>query len=123
MQGMGYPIAAEVSSYRLRGKTLSIATIAQSIVNWGIGFAVPYIYNTGSASEFSLTASSILNLTGFPDLGTKTGFIFMGFSVLLIAIAWFLIPDTTNMTEPEINHAYEQKVAPRKFRPQPHLFE
>ena len=41
MQAMGYPIAAEISSYRLRGKTIAIATISQAVCSWLTGFVLP----------------------------------------------------------------------------------
>lgn len=43
IQAMGYPIAAEISSYRLRGKTISLATISQAVVSWLTAFVVPYM--------------------------------------------------------------------------------
>lgn len=41
IQAMGYPIAAEISSYRLRGKTISLATISQAVISWLTSFVVP----------------------------------------------------------------------------------
>ena len=41
IQAMGYPIAAEVSTYRLRGKTISLATISQAVMSWVTSFVVP----------------------------------------------------------------------------------
>lgn len=99
IQAMGYPIAAEVSAYRLRGKTISIATISQAFSNWLTSFVVPYMYNVDSG-----------------NLGIRTGFVWAGLSVLLIVGAWFLIPDTTNLTAEEIDKLYENKVKPRHFQ-------
>lgn len=96
---MGYPIAAEISTYRLRGKTISIATIAMAFTNWLFAFVVPYMYNVDTG-----------------NLGLRSCFVFAGLSVFLIVAAWFYIPDTTDMTASEIDHAYTTGVSPRKFQ-------
>jgi uncharacterized membrane protein len=96
---MGWPIAAEISSYRLRAKTLSIAVIFQTLSTWLTTFVVPYIYNVDSG-----------------NLGARTGFIFAGASILLIIGTWFLVPDTTGMTTNEIDRAYAEKIPARKLK-------
>jgi hypothetical protein len=98
LQGMGWPIAAELSSYRLRAKTISIGIISQTLSTWLTLFVVPYMYNVDSG-----------------NLGARTGFVFAGTSVVLLVIAWFLVPDTTGMTADEIDHSYIQNVSPRNF--------
>jgi hypothetical protein len=95
---MGWPIAAELSSYRLRAKTISIGIISQTLSTWLTLFVVPYMYNVDSG-----------------NLGARTGFVFAGTSVVLLVIAWFLVPDTTGMTADEIDHSYIQNVSPRNF--------
>jgi hypothetical protein len=95
---MGWPIAAELSSYRLRAKTISIAVIVQTLSTWLTTFTVPYMYNVDSG-----------------NLGARTGFVFVGTTVLLIAAGWLLVPDTTGSAE-QIDHAYEQRVPPRQFQ-------
>jgi len=99
MQAMGYPIAAELSSYRLRSKTMAMATISQAVTSWLLTFVTPYMFNVDSG-----------------DLLARVGFVFTGFSALLIVGAWFLIPETTNMTAAEIDTAYATGVAPRNFK-------
>jgi Sugar (and other) transporter len=96
---MGWPIAAELSSYRLRAKTISIGVICQTFSTWLTLFTVPYMYNVDSG-----------------DLGARTGFVFVGTTVLLLAAGWYLVPDTTGLTAEQIDHAYEQRVSPRKFQ-------
>lgn len=54
---------------------------------------MPYIYNVDVG-----------------NIGARTGFIFAGTSVLLLAGTWYLVPDTTNMTTEEIDEAYAQKL-------------
>jgi len=98
IQGMGWPIAAELSSYRLRAKTISIGIICQTLSTWVTLFTVPYMYNVDSG-----------------DLGARTGFVFVGTTVLLLAAGFFLVPDTTGLTAEQIDHAYEQRISPRRF--------
>ncbi|KAJ5114233.1 MFS general substrate transporter [Penicillium angulare] len=97
--GMGYRIAADVASYRLRAKTLSVGVVSQAFMAWLTQFTVPYMYNVDSG-----------------NLGARTGFVFAGFSVLLIVATWFIVPETTNMTAAEIDQAYRDNVPVRKFQ-------
>jgi len=99
LQGMGWPIAAELSSYRLRAKTISIGIISQTFSTWLMLFVVPYMYNIDSG-----------------NLGARTGFVFASMTLVLIAVAYFLIPDTTGLTAEEIDHAYTSKVPTRAFQ-------
>jgi hypothetical protein len=96
---MGWPIAAELSSYRLRAKTISIGVIFQTLSTWLTLFTVPYMYNVDSG-----------------DLGARTGFVFVGTTVLLLVAGYFMVPDTTGLTAEQIDHAYDQRVPPRQFR-------
>ncbi|KAL6415846.1 MFS sugar transporter [Ilyonectria robusta] len=66
IQGMGWPIAAEISSYRLRSKSLSLATISQAVMAWLTAFVLPYMFNVDSG-----------------NLGIRTGFVWAGCSVFL----------------------------------------
>ncbi|KAH7389117.1 general substrate transporter [Cadophora sp. MPI-SDFR-AT-0126] len=99
LQGLGWPIAAELSSYRLRGKTMSIAIVMQTFSTWLTTFIVPYIYNVDSG-----------------NLGARTGFIFAGTSLLLIVGAFFLVPETMSMTIEEIDIAYERRIPARRIK-------
>lgn len=99
LQGAGWPIAAEIPSYALRAKTLSIGICAQTFTTWLFNFITPYMYNVDSG-----------------NLGARTGFIYAGTSVFLLAGAWFLVPDTTGMTTEEIDKAYESELTPRRFQ-------
>lgn len=95
---MGWPIAAELSSYRLRGKTISVAIMAQTLSTWLNLFCVPYMYNVDSG-----------------NLGARTGFVYAGISILLIAGAFGIVPDTTGMTTEEIDAAYERGLPARRI--------
>lgn len=50
------------------------------------------------------------------NLGVRTGFIWAGFSIFLIIGAWFLIPDTTNLSTEEIDKLYASATKPRHFQ-------
>jgi hypothetical protein len=50
------------------------------------------------------------------NLGARTGFVFVGTSIILIAGGWLLVPDTTGLTAEQIDHAYEQRFSPRQFQ-------
>ncbi|KAL4978231.1 general substrate transporter [Aspergillus desertorum] len=99
MQAVGWPIAAEISSYRLRVKSLSIGVFAQTLSTWVTTFTVPYMYNVDSG-----------------NLRARTAFPFARITVLLVIGAYFLVPDTTGLSTEEIDRLYEDKVSPRRFK-------
>jgi hypothetical protein len=99
---MGYPIAAEVSTYKLRNKTFSIGNIAQTTLAWIFGLVTPYIYNVDSG-----------------NLGARTGFVFAGFSLVLVVGAYFIVPETTGLTIEEMDAAFEAKVKASEFQKLP----
>ncbi|KAL2829670.1 major facilitator superfamily domain-containing protein [Aspergillus cavernicola] len=99
MQAVGWPIAAEISSYRLRVKSLSIGFFAQTLSTWVMTFTVPYMYNVNSG-----------------NLRARTAYPFAGITVLLILGAYLLVPDTADLTTEEVDRLYEDKVPARKFR-------
>lgn len=53
--------------------------------------------------------------SGSGNLGAKTGFVFMGSSVLLLFVSYFWIPEIRGLTTEEIDYLYENKVSPRRF--------
>jgi hypothetical protein len=52
---------------------------------------------------------------GSGNLGAKTGFVFMGSSILLLVLAWLWIPETRGLSTEEIDSLYERGVNPRRF--------
>ncbi|KAL1651650.1 hypothetical protein SLS61_005312 [Didymella pomorum] len=99
MTSIGWVITAEVSSYRLRAKTQSIGVISNAATTWLFTFTVPYMYNTDSG-----------------NLGARTGFVFMGTSVILLIGSWFLVPDLQGFTTEEVDWLYTQKIPVRHFQ-------
>ncbi|KAH6629329.1 general substrate transporter [Boeremia exigua] len=99
MTSIGWVITSEISSYRLRAKTQSIGVISNAATTWLFSFTVPYMYNTDSG-----------------NLGARTGFVFMGSSVLLMIGSWFLVPDLHGFTTDEVDWLYSQKIPVRHFQ-------
>ncbi|KAH8600727.1 general substrate transporter [Bisporella sp. PMI_857] len=91
-------VSAELSSFRLRGKTQAIGMMSYAFFTWLFNFIVPYMYNVDSG-----------------NLGAKTGFVFMGLCVGVAVICWWLIPDTTGMTTEEVDWLYSRNVSVRRF--------
>lgn len=52
---------------------------------------------------------------GSGNLGAKTGFVFMGSSILLLVLAWLWIPETRGLNTEQIDGLYEGGVRPRRF--------
>jgi hypothetical protein len=90
----------EISSYRLRQLTQSISVITSAFTSWLFQFCTPYMYNVGAGSG---------------NLGAKTGFVFMGTSVVLLVLAWVYIPETRGLSTEVIDGLYEGGVKPRRF--------
>jgi hypothetical protein len=98
MQAPGWSIAAEISSLRLRAKSMSLGIMAQTLSTWIFTFTVPYMYNVDSG-----------------NLGARTGFVFAGTSVLLIWGALTIVPNTTGLSPGDIDDLYETRVPIREF--------
>lgn len=98
LQAIGWPIAAQISSYRLRAKTLAIGVLSQTLSTWLTQFVVPYMYNTDSG-----------------DLGAKTAFPFAGLSILVFICAYYCVPNTTGLSTEEIDRLYADQVPVNKF--------
>lgn len=98
MQAPGWSIAAEISSLRLRAKSMSLGIMSQTLSTWLFTFTVPYMYNVDSG-----------------NLGARTGFVFAGISVLLIWGALTLVPNTTGLSPGDIDDLYQARVPIRQF--------
>ena len=84
-------IGAEVSSLDLRAKSQGIG--------WGFGgamttvfaIALPYLYNIDAG-----------NLRG------KTGFVYFGLSSVGLVVSWFLVKETKDLAQEDIDTLYEK---------------
>jgi hypothetical protein len=86
LQGMGWPIAAELSSLRLRAKTMSIAIIVQTLSTCMYQpFITPANVNTDFLTGLTTFIMPYIYNVDVGNLGARTGFIFAGTSILLFA--------------------------------------
>lgn len=97
---VSWVMAPEISSYALRQQTQSIGVCVQAFTSWFFAFVTPYMYNVGSDSG---------------NLGAKTGFVYMGTSILLWAMAWIWLPETKGLSTEDLDKLYERGANPRKF--------
>ena len=87
-----HAIGAEVSSLDLRAKSQGIG--------WGFGgatttvfaIALPYLYNVDAG-----------------DLRGKTGFVYFGLSAVGLLISWYMVKETRDLSQEEIDRLYEKE--------------
>ncbi|KAA8651006.1 hypothetical protein EYZ11_004298 [Aspergillus tanneri] len=93
-----FVIMAEISSTRLRGRTIAIATAIQAMANIVFTVAMPYMLNSDEA-----------NWRG------KTGFLFGGISLVCCFWCWWRIPESRGRTFEELDILFDRKVPAREF--------
>ncbi|KAJ0421155.1 general substrate transporter, partial [Aspergillus carlsbadensis] len=94
-----YVLLAEVSSARLRGFTIALATVSCYV--WSVVFAVviPYAMNEDEG-----------------DWRGKMGFLFAGTAALCAVYCFFCLPETRGRTFEELDVLFERRVPSRRFR-------
>lgn len=97
---IGWTMAGEMSSMRLRAKTTSLATIANAVFNLGWAIATPYLINADEA-----------------NLGPKAGIVFLGPSIILAVVAYFVVPETKGTSFAQLDRLFESRTPARKFHP------
>ncbi|KAH8670671.1 general substrate transporter [Ilyonectria robusta] len=95
---VGWTIVGEISSPRLRPKTVSIAAMVNSLINMGWSIAIPYLVNAENA-----------------NLGPKTALVFFAPSVFFAALAYFVLPETKGKTFEQLDMLFEERTPARKF--------
>lgn len=93
-----FVIISEISSTRLRGRTIAIATAVQAAANIIFTVAMPYILNSDQA-----------NWRG------KTGFLFGGISLICCIWCWIRLPESRGRTFEELDILFDRKVPARQF--------
>lgn len=93
-----FVIMCEVSSTKLRGKTIAFASAAQFFVNFVAVVAIPYAIDVNQG-----------NLRG------KLAFVYVGICIPCIAYCWFCLPETRGRTYEELDLMFESKVKTRSF--------
>lgn len=96
---VGYTLFAEISSSRLRSRTVGLGIVVQSLFGVLMNICVPLLINPDAA-----------NLKG------KIGFIFGGTALLSVAWVYFRVPETAHRTFEELDWLFERSVPARKFK-------
>lgn len=94
-----FPILSEVSTARLRVKTIAIGYSLQSAVNLMWQLVIPFMFNPDKA-----------------NLGAKIAFIFGGMSLLSLIYIWFYQPETGGRSYQELDEMFAKNVPARKFK-------
>ncbi|KAL2831395.1 MFS alpha-glucoside transporter [Aspergillus cavernicola] len=93
-----FVIMCEVSSARLRGKTIAFASAAQFLANFVAVVGIPYAINPSNG-----------NMRG------KLAFVYLGICIPCITYCWFCLPETKGRTFEELDLMFERGVPTRKF--------
>lgn len=93
-----YTILTEVSTARLRAKTIAIGLALQNCFSVMWSFVLPYLFNPDKA-----------------NLGGKVGFIFGGLCFPCIAFLWWFLPETKGRTYEELDEMFMKGISPRAF--------
>ncbi|KAJ4352068.1 uncharacterized protein N0V89_007414 [Didymosphaeria variabile] len=94
-----YTILCEVSTSRLRIKTIAIGLALQNALNTMWSFVLPYLFNPDKL-----------------NLGGKLGFIFGGLAVICLVYLWFYQPETAGRTYEELDEMFIKRVPARQFK-------
>ncbi|PSN59573.1 general substrate transporter [Corynespora cassiicola Philippines] len=94
-----YTILCEVSTSRLRVKTIAIGLALQNGLQTMWSFVLPYLFNPDKL-----------------NLGGRLGFIFGGLSVICLVYLWFYQPETAGRTYEELDEMFMKRVPARKFK-------
>ncbi|GAB7354889.1 hypothetical protein MBLNU459_g5527t1 [Dothideomycetes sp. NU459] len=93
-----FVLISEVSSTRLRGRTIAFATAIQALFSIVFTVAMPYMLSSDAA-----------NWRG------KAGFLFGVISAVCLIWCWIRLPETRGRTFQEIDILFDKKIPARKF--------
>ncbi|KAG5764634.1 hypothetical protein H9Q72_007289 [Fusarium xylarioides] len=96
---IAYIIVAEVSSTRLRSKTIGLARNAYNVINIAATYVVPHILNPTAG-----------NWKG------KSAFLAAGFCIICAVWAWFRLPELKGRTYEELDILFTKDLAAREFK-------
>ncbi|KXH38287.1 maltose permease MAL31 [Colletotrichum salicis] len=94
-----FSLLAEVSTSRLRAKTVAIGYASQNSINVMWQFVIPYMFNPDKA-----------------NLGAKIAFIFGGLCLFSLAYLWLFQPETGGRSYEELYEMFAKSVQARKFK-------
>ncbi|CCG84544.1 protein of unknown function [Taphrina deformans PYCC 5710] len=95
---IGWAIASESSSRRVRSKTLSMVTMVNAFGNLVFSFINPALINPDKG-----------------NLGTKAGFVYGGIMVACSLFSYFWIPEMRGRSYDELDEMFGAKIKARKF--------
>ncbi|KAK0124914.1 hypothetical protein ONS96_008791 [Cadophora gregata f. sp. sojae] len=96
---VGYALFAEVSSSRLRSRTVSLGIVVQSLFGILMNIVIPLLINPDAAA-----------------LGGKIGFIFGGTALMSVFWLYFRVPETAHRTFEELDYLFAKGVSARAFK-------
>lgn len=94
-----FSLLCEVSTARLRVKTIAIGYATHAALNVMWQFTIPYMFNPDKG-----------------DLGAKIAFVFGGLSFVCILYFWFFQPETSGRSYQELDEMFAKGVPPRSFK-------
>ncbi|KAK9458433.1 general substrate transporter [Dipodascopsis uninucleata] len=93
-----YSILGEVPTSKLKAKTNSWINIVNSLVSFGISYAIPPLYNPDAA-----------------NLGMKMGYLFFGSSMIYFVVGFFCLPETGGRSGMQMDELFQERISARKF--------
>lgn len=96
---ISYTLLSEVSSSRLRSRTIGLGIVVQSIFGIILNIVIPLMISPDAA-----------------DLSGKIGFIFGGTSLICFVWVFFRVPETKGRDFRELDSMFELKVSARNFK-------
>jgi MFS transporter, SP family, general alpha glucoside:H+ symporter len=94
-----FPLLSEVSTSRLRVKTVAIGYSIQQAFNVMWQFVIPYMFNPDQG-----------------NLGAKMAFIFGGVCFLSLIYLWFYQPETSGRSYQELDEMFAKGIPARQFK-------
>jgi len=88
---VAWVVTGEIFPLKARAKGLSITTAANWLLNWAIGFATPYMVDTGP---------------GKAGLGAKVFFVWGSFCAVCFVFVWTCIYETKGYTLEQVDELY-----------------
>lgn len=88
---VAWVVTGEIFPLKVRAKSLSMATASNWLLNWAIGYATPYIVDSGP---------------GNANLGAKVFFIWGGCCFICIFFVWGMIFETKGLALEQVDELY-----------------